>query len=128
MPLTAPRRNQKRGYNRDRFPEPPPRPDAGADTLAERFADLAPPLNARQAALESARCLYCYDAPCVNACPTEIDIPGFIRSIAQENVQGAAQKILSANILGGSCARVCPTEILCQRPACATTPRSAHRC
>lgn len=92
-----------------------PRPDAGADTLAERFADLAPPLNARQAALESARCLYCYDAPCVNACPTEIDIPGFIRSIAQENVQGAAQKILSANILGGSCARVCPTEILCQR-------------
>ncbi|MEZ1330807.1 hypothetical protein QVM82_27715, partial [Enterobacter asburiae] len=57
----------------------------------------------------------CYDAPCVNACPTEIDIPGFIRSIAQENVQGAAQKILSANILGGSCARVCPTEILCQR-------------
>lgn len=115
MPLTAPRRNQKRGYNRDRFPEPPPRPDAGADTLAERFADLAPPLNARQAALESARCLYCYDAPCVNACPTEIDIPGFIRSIAQENVQGAAQKILSANILGGSCARVCPTEILCQR-------------
>lgn len=115
MPLTAPRRNQKRGYNRDRFPEPPPRPDTGADTLAERFADLAPPLNARQAALESARCLYCYDAPCVNACPTEIDIPGFIRSIAQENVQGAAQKILSANILGGSCARVCPTEILCQR-------------
>ncbi|MCF3997888.1 dihydropyrimidine dehydrogenase, partial [Pseudomonas aeruginosa] len=92
-----------------------PRPDTGADTLAERFADLAPPLNARQAALESARCLYCYDAPCVNACPTEIDIPGFIRSIAQENVQGAAQKILSANILGGSCARVCPTEILCQR-------------
>lgn len=92
-----------------------PRPDAGADTLAERFADLAPPLNARQADLESARCLYCYDAPCVNACPTGIDIPGFIRSIAQENVQGAAQKILSANILGGSCARVCPTEILCQQ-------------
>ena len=78
-------------------------------------ADLAPPLTARQAALESARCLYCYDAPCVNACPSEIDIPSFIRNISHENVQGAAEKILSANILGGSCARVCPTEILCQQ-------------
>lgn len=92
-----------------------PRPDAGAAELADRFADLAPPLTARQAALESARCLYCYDAPCVNACPSEIDIPAFIRNIQQENVQGAAQTILSANILGGSCARVCPTEVLCQQ-------------
>ncbi|MGC3566891.1 dihydropyrimidine dehydrogenase, partial [Pseudomonas aeruginosa] len=78
--------------------------DTGADTLAERFADLAPPLYARQAALESARCLYCNDAPCVNACPTEIDIQSFIRSIAQEKVQCAAQKIHTANILGASCA------------------------
>jgi len=92
-----------------------PRPDAGAAELADRFSDLAPPLTARQAALESARCLYCYDAPCVNACPSEIDIPSFIRNISHENVQGAAEKILSANILGGSCARVCPTEILCQQ-------------
>jgi dihydropyrimidine dehydrogenase (NAD+) subunit PreT len=92
-----------------------PRPDAGAAELTERFSDLAPPLTARQAALESARCLYCYDAPCVNACPSEIDIPSFIRNISHENVQGAAEKILSANILGGSCARVCPTEILCQQ-------------
>ncbi|SFP03863.1 NAD(P)-dependent oxidoreductase [Pseudomonas borbori] len=92
-----------------------PRPHAGAVELADRFGDLAPPLTARQAALESARCLYCYDAPCVNACPSEIDIPSFIRSIQQENVQGAAQTILSANILGGSCARVCPTEVLCQQ-------------
>ncbi|MDA7087568.1 NAD(P)-dependent oxidoreductase [Pseudomonas sp. SA3-5] len=92
-----------------------PRPDAGAAELADRFADLAPPLTARQAALESARCLYCYDAPCINACPSEIDIPSFIRNISHENVQGAAQTILSANILGGSCARVCPTEILCQQ-------------
>lgn len=92
-----------------------PRPDAGAAALADRFADLAPPLTARQAALESARCLYCYDAPCINACPSEIDIPSFIRNISHENVQGAAEKILSANILGGSCARVCPTEILCQQ-------------
>lgn len=92
-----------------------PRPDAGAAELADRFSDLAPPLTARQAALESARCLYCYDAPCVNACPSEIDIPSFIRNISHENLQGAAQTILSANILGGSCARVCPTEILCQQ-------------
>jgi dihydropyrimidine dehydrogenase (NAD+) subunit PreT len=92
-----------------------PRADACAAELADRFSDLAPPLNARQAALESARCLYCYDAPCINACPSEIDIPSFIRNISHENVQGAAEKILSANILGGSCARVCPTEILCQQ-------------
>ncbi|QOY69692.1 NAD(P)-dependent oxidoreductase [Pseudomonas sp. OST1909] len=92
---------------------PHPRDDAA--TLASQFSDLAPPLNARQAHLEASRCLYCYDAPCVNACPSEIDIPSFIRNIHTENVQGAAQKILSANILGGSCARVCPTEILCQQ-------------
>lgn len=92
-----------------------PRPDADAAELADRFSDLAPPLNARQAALESSRCLYCYDAPCINACPSEIDIPSFIRNISHENVQGAAEKILSANILGGSCARVCPTEVLCQQ-------------
>ncbi|NBA93394.1 NAD(P)-dependent oxidoreductase [Pseudomonas sp. R5(2019)] len=100
-----------------------PRPGAEAATLADRFGDLAPPLNHRQAALESARCLYCYDAPCVNACPSEIDIPSFIHNIQQENVQGAAQKILSANILGGSCARVCPTEVLCQQ-ACV---RNSHQ-
>jgi len=92
-----------------------PRPRAGADQLAEAFSDLAPPLTARQAAVESARCLYCYDAPCVNACPSEIDIPSFIHRISDENLQGAAERILSANILGGSCARVCPTEILCQQ-------------
>ncbi|MCY1500580.1 Glutamate synthase [NADPH] small chain [compost metagenome] len=92
-----------------------PRPQAGAEELAERFGDLAPPLTARQAAVESARCLYCYDAPCVNACPSDIDIPSFIRRIADDNLQGAAERILSANILGGSCARVCPTEVLCQQ-------------
>ncbi|MGV8919242.1 MAG: NAD(P)-dependent oxidoreductase [Pseudomonas sp.] len=92
-----------------------PRPYDDATTLAGRFSDLAPALNARQAQLEASRCLYCYDAPCVNACPSEIDIPSFIRNIHQENLQGAAVKILSANILGGSCARVCPTEVLCQQ-------------
>ncbi|MDD0974193.1 NAD(P)-dependent oxidoreductase [Pseudomonas fontis] len=92
-----------------------PHPSADNPTLASHFTDLAPPLTARQAMVESARCLYCYDAPCVNACPSEIDIPSFIRNIHQDNVQGAAVKILSANILGGSCARVCPTEVLCQQ-------------
>jgi dihydropyrimidine dehydrogenase (NAD+) subunit PreT len=92
-----------------------PHPNEDGATLASHFTDLAPPLNARQAHLEASRCLYCYDAPCVNACPSEIDIPSFIRNIHTDNVQGAAQKILSANILGGSCARVCPTEILCQQ-------------
>ena len=92
-----------------------PHPHENAQVLASHFTDLAPPLSPRQAVLESSRCLYCYDAPCVNACPSDIDIPSFIRNIQQENVQGAAQKILSANILGGSCARVCPTEVLCQQ-------------
>lgn len=92
-----------------------PHPHEDPASLAAHFTDLAPPLNARQAQLEASRCLYCYDAPCINACPSEIDIPSFIRNIHQENVQGAAHKILSANILGGSCARVCPTEILCQQ-------------
>lgn len=92
-----------------------PHPHENALVLASHFTDLAPPLSARQAELESSRCLYCYDAPCVNACSSDIDIPSFIRNIQQENVQGAAQKILSANILGGSCARVCPTEVLCQQ-------------
>ena len=92
-----------------------PHPHEDNATLATHFSDLAPPLTARQAAAESARCLYCYDAPCVNACPSDIDIPSFIRNLQQDNVQGAAVKILSANILGGSCARVCPTEIHCQQ-------------
>lgn len=92
-----------------------PHPTEDGATLAGHFSDLAPPLNARQAHLEASRCLYCYDAPCVNACPSEIDIPSFIRNLHTDNVQGAAQTILSANILGGSCARVCPTEILCQQ-------------
>ena len=82
--------------------------------LAERFTDLAPPLTARQAAIESARCLYCYDAPCTRACPTGIDVASFIRNIHDQNVTGAAIGILKQNIFGGACARVCPTEILCE--------------
>jgi glutamate synthase (NADPH/NADH) small chain len=88
---------------------------AGTHTaLSERFTDLAPPLTARQAAIESARCLYCYDAPCTRVCPTGIDVASFIRNIHEGNVNGAAVGILKQNIFGGSCARVCPTEILCE--------------
>ncbi|WP_151671694.1 NAD(P)-dependent oxidoreductase [Nitrincola schmidtii] len=79
------------------------------------FSDIHPPLTARQAHLESARCLYCYDAPCIKACPSDINIPSFIQQIHSDNLQGAAQTIYSSNILGGSCARVCPTEILCEQ-------------
>ncbi|MBW8900779.1 MAG: dihydropyrimidine dehydrogenase, partial [Massilia sp.] len=91
-------------------------PTAGGSnsTLAEQFTDLAPPLTRRQAAIEAARCLYCYDAPCTRICPTEIDVAGFIRNIHDENINGAAAGILKQNILGGSCSRVCPTEILCE--------------
>lgn len=78
------------------------------------FAELAPPLTPDQAAQEASRCLYCYDAPCIAACPTEIDIPKFIGRIGTGDTVGAAQAILSANILGGSCARVCPVEVLCE--------------
>ncbi|MEB0138132.1 MULTISPECIES: NAD(P)-dependent oxidoreductase [unclassified Undibacterium] len=85
------------------------------EVLAAQFADLVPALSARAAALESARCLYCYDAPCMRICPTQIDVPGFIQHIATGNIEGAAVGILQQNILGASCARVCPTEILCEQ-------------
>ncbi|AHI25541.1 dihydropyrimidine dehydrogenase [Komagataeibacter xylinus] len=83
--------------------------------LALNFSDAHPPLTHAQAVAEADRCLYCYDAPCIEACPTGIDIPRFIRAIATDNMAGSARIILESNILGGSCARVCPTEILCER-------------
>lgn len=84
------------------------------ETLAKNFADIEPPLE-RQAALVAAnRCFYCFEAPCIRACPTGIDIPHFIRRIATEDLRGAAEVILGANVMGGTCARVCPTEILCE--------------
>jgi len=84
------------------------------EQLQEKFTDLQPGLSRRQAAIESERCLYCYDAPCTRICPTEIDVPNFIQNIATGNINGAAKSILDQNILGASCARVCPTEILCE--------------
>ena len=68
-----------------------------------------------QALLEAERCYYCFDAPCTMACPTGIDIPTFIARIAQGNLRGAARTILEENVLGGMCARVCPTEVLCEQ-------------
>ena len=78
------------------------------------FADIKPALSPRQAALEAARCLYCFDAPCTFACPTHIDVPAFIKKISTGNLRGSARVILSANILGETCGRVCPTEVLCE--------------
>jgi glutamate synthase (NADPH/NADH) small chain len=85
-----------------------------AAALAENFADIHPPLTRDQALVEASRCYFCHDAPCIEACPTGIDIPGFIRGIGSGNLRGAALRILEANIFGGACARVCPTEILCE--------------
>lgn len=81
--------------------------------LEEAFADKAPLYASSEAKAEADRCLYCHDAPCIHACPTAIDIPLFIRKIATGNVRGAARTILEANLLGYSCARVCPVEVLC---------------
>ena len=87
---------------------------APAGRLEQRFAEKAPLLNATEARFEAARCLYCHDAPCIPSCPTEIDIPTFIRKIGTGNVRGAARTILAANVLGASCASVCPVEVLCE--------------
>lgn len=89
-------------------------PKLTPEQYEKNFADITPPMNVRQAAIEAARCLYCFDAPCTIACPTQIDVPGFIKRIMTGNVRGAARVILEANILGESCGRVCPTEVLCE--------------
>jgi len=82
--------------------------------LRDRFAELHPPLTAQAAVIEADRCLNCFDAPCTAACPTHIDVPGFIKRIASGNLRGSALRILDANILGASCSRVCPVDVLCE--------------
>jgi glutamate synthase (NADPH/NADH) small chain len=84
-----------------------------SDRTEISFCDYKPALDRDQATIEANRCLFCADAPCIQACPTGIDIPQFIRKIATDNVKGSARTIFSANILGMSCARVCPVEVLC---------------
>lgn len=83
-------------------------------SLEERFQEYYPPYSEREAVLEANRCLYCHDAPCMVACPTTIDIPTFIRKISTGNTKGSAKTILESNLLGASCSRVCPVEVLCE--------------
>jgi glutamate synthase (NADPH/NADH) small chain len=82
--------------------------------IEKNFADIHPALTAAEAMHESNRCLYCYDAPCMHACPTHIDVPGFIKKIASGNLAGSARVIFDANPIGATCARVCPVEVLCE--------------
>jgi dihydropyrimidine dehydrogenase (NAD+) subunit PreT len=82
--------------------------------IARRFPDLNPAFDRNAALTEANRCLYCFDAPCAAACPTHIDVPRFIKKIGTENLIGSALAILDANVLGASCSRVCPVEVLCE--------------
>ncbi len=86
-----------------------------AEAYAAQFSDLHPPLDPHEALVAADRCYFCYDAPCITACPTDIDIPLFIRQIATGTPDAAAKTILGQNIMGGMCARVCPTEQLCEQ-------------
>ena len=97
-----------------------PQPDVipgrlSAAEIERNFADLHPPLTKSEALIAADRCYFCYAAPCTTACPTGIDIPRFIQSIRSGDIEGAAHTILSENIMGGMCARVCPTEVLCEQ-------------
>ena len=89
-------------------------PKLSPEQYEKNFSELPPAISSRQAAIEAARCLYCFDAPCIAACPTHIDVPTFIQKISSNNLRGSARVILEANILGHSCGRVCPTEVLCE--------------
>lgn len=86
-----------------------------AEAYKDNFSDLHPLLEPHEAQVEADRCYFCYDAPCMQACPTSIDIPQFIRQISTGNPTGSAKTIFDQNILGGMCARVCPTETLCEQ-------------
>jgi dihydropyrimidine dehydrogenase (NAD+) subunit PreT len=86
----------------------------GHPEIEARFADMHPALGPQAAVVEANRCLNCFDAPCMSACPTHIDVPRFIKKIASGNGTGSAKTILEANVLGASCARVCPVEVLCE--------------
>lgn len=95
------------------------------ENYEKNFCDAHPPLNLHEAKIEADRCYFCYDAPCVTACPTSIDIPKFIRQISTGDIDGSAKTIFDQNILGGMCARVCPTETLCEEACVRETAESS---
>jgi glutamate synthase (NADPH/NADH) small chain len=84
------------------------------DNAASALSEQLPPLTQHAAAVEADRCLYCFDAPCTHACPTHIDIPRFIKKIASQNLRGSAETIFASNLMGATCARVCPVQELCE--------------
>jgi glutamate synthase (NADPH/NADH) small chain len=96
--------------DRNSFPQQP----REHPEIAARFGDYHPPFEPQAAITESNRCLFCFDAPCTTACPTHINVPQFIKRIATDNLSGSARTILESNILGASCARACPVEVLCE--------------
>lgn len=89
-------------------------PDIPIEQIEQNFAEIHPLMTLAEAAAEANRCLYCYDAPCMHACPTHIDVPSFIKKIASGNLKGSARVIFDANPIGSTCARVCPVEVLCE--------------
>ena len=88
--------------------------ELSTEQIEKNFAEINPPLNQAEAIFEANRCLYCFDAPCIHACPTHIDVPSFIKKIASGNLLGSARVIFDANPIGATCARVCPVEVLCE--------------
>src|SRR5436305_13727666 len=100
-------------------------PKLGPQEAAANMAEIAPPYAPQEAIIEANRCLFCFDAPCIQACPTRIDIPSFIKKIANGNLTGAGRTILSPNILRASCTRACPPAVLC-RGGCVVLDRGAR--
>lgn len=100
-------------------------PKLAPEVALANMSEIAPRYTPQEAIIEANRCLFCFDAPCIQACPTGIDIPSFIKKIANGNLAGSARTILSANVLGASCARVCPTEVLCEG-ACVVLDREGE--
>ena len=97
------------------------------EEYSNNFSDAYPGFTDYEAKVEADRCYFCYDAPCISACPTEINIPLFIRQISTEMEEEAAKTIFDQNILGGMCARVCPTETLCEDCLLYTSPSPRDR-